>query len=97
MSCHSNSESIRNVSHTAKNTQVATSRLMSCNRLDQQADVRMRSIGLRQLVEYKSVASCQHADLLLSQNLLFTGLLQIVTSLQMTSFNKPDFKRLVAT
>ena len=65
MSCHSNSESIRNVSHTAKNAQVATSRLMSCNRLDQQADVRMRSIGLRQLVEYKSVASCQHADLLL--------------------------------
>ena len=47
MSCHSNSESIRNVSHTAKNA------------------VRMRLIGLRHLVEYKSVASCQHADLLL--------------------------------
>ena len=33
--------------------------LTSCNRLDQQPNIRMRSHGLRQLVGDKSVASCQ--------------------------------------
>ena len=36
--------------NTAKNAQVATSLLTSCNNLLQQADIRMRSHGLPQLV-----------------------------------------------
>ena len=36
--------------YTAKNVQVATSLLKSCNNLLQQADIRMRSHGLLQLV-----------------------------------------------
>ena len=43
-------------SYTAKNAQFATSLLTSCNNLLQQADIRMRSHGLRQLVDDKSVA-----------------------------------------
>ena len=43
----------------AKNVQVVTSLLTSCNNLLQQIDVRMRFHGLRQLVDDKSVASCQ--------------------------------------
>ena len=43
--------------YTAKNVQVATGLLTSCNNLLQQADIRMRSHGLRQLVDDKSVAS----------------------------------------
>ena len=35
--------------YTAKNAPVATSLLTSCNNLSQQADIRMRSHGLRQL------------------------------------------------
>ena len=35
--------------YTAKNAQVATSLLTSCNNLLQQADIWMRSYGLRQL------------------------------------------------
>ena len=46
-------------SYTVTNTQVATSLLTSCNNLLQQADIRMRLHGLRQLVGEKSVASCQ--------------------------------------
>ena len=42
-----------------KNTQVATSLLTSCNNLLQQADIRMRLHGLWQLIDDKSVASCQ--------------------------------------
>ena len=42
-----------------KNAQIATSLLTSCNNLLQQADIRMRSHGLRQLVDDKFVASCQ--------------------------------------
>ena len=44
--------------HTAKNAQVATSLLTTCNNLLQQADIRMCSHGLRQLVDDKSVVSC---------------------------------------
>ena len=36
--------------YTAKSAQVATGLLTSCNNLLQQADIRMRSHGLRQLV-----------------------------------------------
>ena len=54
----------------------------------QQADIRMRSHGLRQLVDDRFVvASCQHSTDLLQvdcQNLLSTGLLQVVS----TSCNK---------
>ena len=46
-----------NVDYIAKNVQVATSLLTSCNNVLQQADIRMRLHGLRQLVEDKSVAS----------------------------------------
>ena len=49
------------VFYAAKNAPVATSLLTSCNNLLQQADIRMRSHGLRQLVDDKSVASCQQA------------------------------------
>ena len=47
----------------------------------QQADVRMRSHGLRQLVDDKSVASCQQVCCKLIN---LTGLLQLV----LTSCNK---------
>ena len=100
------------VHYTAKNEQVVTSLLTSCNNLLQQADIRMRSHGLRQLVDDKSVGSFQKASCKLS-----TGLLQVVNGLAvsyfktlvancfnkleqaciMTSCNKPDFNRLVAT
>ena len=45
-------------SYAAKNAQFATSLLTSCNNLLQQADIRMRSHALRQLVD-KSVANFQ--------------------------------------
>ena len=45
--------------YTAKNAQVVTSLLTSCNNLFQQADIKMRSHGLRQLVDNKSVESSQ--------------------------------------
>ena len=60
----------------------------------------MRSLDLRQLVDDKSFASCQQDLLEVDfQNLLSTGLLQVVS----TSCNKSandkltDFNRLVAT
>ena len=66
----------------AKNGQVVTSQLTSCNNLLQQADIRMHSHGLRQLVDDKSVASCQ----------------QVATSLSISSnCNKSVKIRLVAT
>ena len=77
------------IHYTAKNAQVATSLSTSCNNLSQQADLTMRSHGLRQLVHDKSVASCQQTCYKLFQ--------QVVTSLQLTNCNKPDFNRLVAT
>ena len=44
--------------HAAKCALVEESLLTSCNKVDQQADIRMSSHGLRQLVDYKSVAIC---------------------------------------
>ena len=79
-------------SYRAKNARVVTNLLTSCNNLLQQADIRMRSHGLRQLVDNKSFASCQQTC---GKLIISTGLLQLV--LQMTSCNKPDFNRLVAT
>ena len=47
----------------------------------QQADIRMRSHGLRQLIDDKSVASCQQTCCkLIVKNLLSTGLLQVVST-----------------
>ena len=46
----------------------------------QQADIRMRSHGLRQLVDDKSVASCEQTCASCCQNLLSTGLLQVVST-----------------
>ena len=78
------------MTYTAKLTQVATGLLTSCNKLDQQADNRMRSHGLRQLVEdnsfdYRSTIEtcCPQASCKLFQ--------QVVTRLQVTNGNKPDF------
>ena len=65
--------------HTAKNAQVVTSLLTSCNNLLQQADIRMRSHGLRQLVT--TTTSCQETCYKLIN---LTGLLQVVS----TSCNK---------
>ena len=61
----------------------------------------MGSHGLRQLVEDKSVASCQQISSKLSVQTCYQQACcklfqQVVTSLQMTSCNKPDFNRLVA-
>ena len=59
---------------TAKN-KLITSLLTSCNNLLQQADIRMRLHGLRQLVDNKSVASCQQACFKL---IISRGMLQVV-------------------
>ena len=56
--------------YTAKNAQVTTSLLTSCNNLLQPADNRMRSHGLRQLADHGSVASCAQACCKLSTDLL---------------------------
>ena len=93
---------LRFYGNTAKNVNVATRLWTSCNRLDQQADVRMRSHGLRQLVNDKSVASCQQTCFKLIVKTchlqacckLFE---QIVTSLEMTSCNKPDLNLMKLT
>ena len=84
--------------YTAKNAPVTTSLLKSCNNLFQQADIRMRSHGLRHLADDKSVASCQQAccKLILktSHPQACCKLFQhVATSHQMTSCNKPDFNK----
>ena len=61
----------------------------------------MHSHGLRQLVDDKSVASCQQTCCKLIVKTCYPQACcklfqQVVTSLQMTSCNKPDFNRLVA-
>ena len=90
------------VAYAAKNAQNATSLLTFCNNLLQQADIRMCLHGLRQLVDDKSVASCQQTCCKLIVKTCYPQACcklfqQVVTSLQMTSYNKPDFNRLVAT
>ena len=74
---------------------------LAWNGLKQQADIRMRSHALRQLVDDKSVASCQQTCCKLIVKTCYPQaccklLQQVVTSVQMTSCNKPDFNRLVA-
>ena len=86
----------------SQNVQVVTGLLTSCNNLLQQADIRMRSHGLRQLVDDKSVANCQQTCCKLIVQTCYQQarcklFQQVVTSLQMTNCNKLDFNRLVAT
>ena len=83
--------------YTPKNAQVVTSLLLL--KLLQQADIRMRSHGLRQLVDNKSVASCLQTCCKLIiitcyQQACCKLLQQVVTSLRMTSCSKPDFNNL---
>ena len=84
--------------NTAKNAQVLTSLLTSCNNLLQQADIRMGLHGLRRLVTTNllQVVNRLVASWLFQQACckLFQ---QVVRSIQMTSCNKPDLDRLVAT
>ena len=79
-------------------TATATSLLTSCNSLLQQADIRMRSHGLRRLV---TTSLLQVVNRLVAswwfQQACCNLFQQIVTSLQLTSCNKPDFNRFVAT
>ena len=86
--------------NTAKNAPVATSLWTSYNNMLQQADIRMRSHGLRQLVDDKPVASCQQTCCKLIVKTCYHRACcklfqQVVTSQQMTSCNKPDFNKLV--
>ena len=65
-------------------------------------DIRMRSRGLRQLVDDKSVASCQQTCCKLIVKTCYPQACcklfqQVGISLQMTSCNKPDFNRPVST
>ena len=68
----------------------------------QQADIRMRSHGLRDIFDVKSVASCQQTCCKLIVKTCYPQACcklfqQFVTSLQVTNCNKPDFNRLVVT
>ena len=72
---------------------LATSLLKSCNNLLQQANIRMRSHDLRQLVDDKSVAGCQQACCKLNVQTCYQQACcklfqQVVTSLQMTQDGK---------
>ena len=66
--------------YTAKNAQIATNLLTSWNNLLQQADIRMCSHGLRQLVDDKSVANCRRTccKLIVQPCYEHAGLLQVV-------------------
>ena len=86
--------------YTARNAPVATSLWASYNNMLQQADIRMRSHGLRQLVDDKPVASCQQTCCKLIVKTCYPQACcklfqQVVTSLQMTNSNNADFNRLV--
>ena len=65
----------------------------------QQADIRTRSHGLRQLVDDKSVTSYQQTCKLIVKTCypqIYCKLFQqVVTSLQITSCNKPDSNKIV--
>ena len=76
---------------------------VSCNKpveiLYQRVDIRMRSHG--SIVDDKSVASCQQTCCKLTVKTCYPQACckfqQVVTNLQMTSCNKPDFNTLVVT
>ena len=64
--------------YTAKNVNAVNILQQTCY---QQVDIRMRSHGVRLLVDDKSVASCQQTCCkVYCQNLLATGLLQVVST-----------------
>ena len=65
---------------TAKNAQVAKSPLTSCNNLLQQADIRMRSHGLRQFVDVKSCKLSTDLMHVHCPNVISTGLVQVVST-----------------
>ena len=67
---------------TQLNPQVLTSRLTSCNNSLRQTDMRMRLHGLGQLVDDKSVASCQLTccKLIVKTCYSHAGLLQVILS-----------------
>ena len=72
------------------------------NNLLQQGDIGLSFNGLRQFVDDKSVASCQQASFKLIVKTCYPQACcklfqQVVTSLQMTFGNKPDFNSLVLT
>ena len=79
-----------------KNSPSETGLLTIPQTCHQQADIRMRSHGLRQLVDDKSVASCQQNCCKLIVKTCYPQACcklfqQVITSLQMTSCNKLDF------
>ena len=53
----------------------------------QQADIKMRLHGLRQIVDDKSVAGHRHLSQVDYENLLSTGLLQVVSTCCKNSAN----------
>ena len=68
----------------------------------QQAGIRMRSLGLRQLDDDKSVASCQQCCFKLFAKTCYPQACcelfqQVVARLQKTNCDKPAFNRLVTT
>ena len=81
--------------YTAKNVQVVASLLTSCNNLLQQADIRMHSHGLRQLVKTSLLQVVNRLVATCFNKLKQVCKWQVATSLQMTSCNKPDLNRLL--
>ena len=73
--------------YAAKNAPVATGLLISCNNLLQQADIRMCSHGLRQLIDDKSCklivqtcyqqACCKLFQVQIATSLILADLLQL--------------------
>ena len=81
------------MTYTAKNAQVVTGLLTSCNKLLQQADTSMRSHCLRQLVTIsKTVASCQQTSCKL---IIPTGFLQLFSTSCNKSANDLVLKKLL--
>ena len=79
--------------YTTKNAQVAVRPVTCCNNLLQQADIRMRSHGLRQLVYDKSIVSCQQTSHKLIvktcyPQACFKLFQYVLASLQMTNYYK---------
>ena len=76
--------------HTQPKTRSCNKSVDNCNNLLQQANIRMRSHGLRQLVDDKSVARCQQACCKLIVKTCYPQaccklFAQVLTSLQMKS------------
>ena len=90
---------VHKISTPQPKAQVAKGLLTCCNNL-LQANTKMRSHGSRQLVDDKSVASCQQTCCKLIVKTCYPQACcklfqQVVTCLPMTSYNKPYFNRRV--